>query len=406
MEERSLKITGTDKTFFNKLTSKLTKLLIPTKVGINGILVTMKRNALIKSFGALQNVKDYNKSELEKKYDKCYEAYLETLDKYILDSIYKKVKNNSASDYEKEALTKYYTVTSLKEKNFIEYKNRKQKYLIELDYEGVKLTKKQDVLQKYNEMYIDKMEGIFKAILKNYSIKIADNNSTYQTSKEGIYNQIFDTVEDYIQNVLPVKIKIGLDENLKTVLNEYEKYEQLNIGKLDKKDIIEKNTVLLGISRQLFTHSLPLVVATQCYEKLLKDARTLVQDTKITTKREKAYALLLFLIEDYNAKLLSTKVYWDNLDERDEFKTFWNRYNDICKQKEIDYIEYMKQKEILFIKNDLKKIKKEKIDYSQIKKYYIRKLLDYRVIRKIKDKPVSNGKYVGNIKVNLKVERS
>ena len=43
MEEKSLRITGTDKTFFSKLTSKLTKLLIPTKVGINGILITMKR---------------------------------------------------------------------------------------------------------------------------------------------------------------------------------------------------------------------------------------------------------------------------------------------------------------------------------------------------------------------------
>lgn len=406
MEEKSLRITGTDKTFFSKLTSKLTNLLIPTKVGINGILITMKRNALIKAYEALQKVKDYNKSELEKKYDKSYEAYLETVDKYVLDSIYKKVRNTTASEYEKEALTKYYEVTSLKEKNFIEYKNRKQKYLIELDYQGVKISKKHELLQRYNKIYADKMEGIFKAILKNYSIKIADNSGGYNASKEKIYNQIFQTVEDYIQNVLPVKISLGLDENLKTVLNEYEKYEQLNVGKLDQKDAIEKNTVLLGISRKLFTHSLPLIVAIQCYEKLLKDARTLVQDTKIATKREKAYALLLFLIEDYNAKLLSTKVYWDNLDERDKFKAFWNKYKEISKQKDINYIEYMKQKEILFIQNDIKKIKKEKLDYTQIKKYYIRKLLDYKAIRSLSDKAVSNGRYTGNIKINIKLERS
>ncbi len=47
--------------------------------------------------------------------------------------------------------------------------------------------------------------------------------------------------------------------------------------------------ILLGISRNLFTHSLPLVVAAeQCYMKLLKDARCLVQDTKIAAKREKS----------------------------------------------------------------------------------------------------------------------
>ena len=34
MEERSLRITGADKTFFTKITNTLTKILIPTKIGI------------------------------------------------------------------------------------------------------------------------------------------------------------------------------------------------------------------------------------------------------------------------------------------------------------------------------------------------------------------------------------
>ena len=34
MEERSLRVVGTDKTFFNKLTNTLTKFLIPTQIGI------------------------------------------------------------------------------------------------------------------------------------------------------------------------------------------------------------------------------------------------------------------------------------------------------------------------------------------------------------------------------------
>ena len=36
MEEKSLKITGTNTTFFNKITKTITKMLIPTKIGING----------------------------------------------------------------------------------------------------------------------------------------------------------------------------------------------------------------------------------------------------------------------------------------------------------------------------------------------------------------------------------
>ena len=46
MEERSLKITGADKTFFNRISNTITKILIPTKIGINGMLIKVKRNAL------------------------------------------------------------------------------------------------------------------------------------------------------------------------------------------------------------------------------------------------------------------------------------------------------------------------------------------------------------------------
>ena len=54
-----------------------------------------------------------------------------------MDSIYKKVKNNTASEFERDALARYYEVTSLKEKEYMDYKYRKQKYLLELDKESV-----------------------------------------------------------------------------------------------------------------------------------------------------------------------------------------------------------------------------------------------------------------------------
>ena len=395
MEERSLRITGTDTTFFNKLSKTITKMLIPTKIGINGMLISIKRNSLLKAF---ENYKvenaNYNTDELEKKYDTAYEAYLDALDKYVMDSIYKKVKNGTAEEFEKNAMSKYYEVTSLKENEYLEYKSRKQKYLIELDYEGIKCGNKAKLIQKYNEFYISKMDSLYKSILKNYSIKVADTTNIYDTAKEWIYTKIFYTLEDYIQNVLSLKIEIGYGDNLKDIMAEYEKYETYLVGKLDTKDSIEKNMILLGISRKLFTHSLPLIVAEQCYEKLLKDARTLVQDTKIAPKREKAYSMLINLIEDYNVKLLSTKVYWETPKQREAYKKFWNQYKEISKLKETDFIEYVKQKEILFIKDDMKKLNQGKTDYSKLQKYYKRKLVDYGVLKEIRNSYKSVGKYI------------
>ena len=401
MEEKSLRITGTDKTFFNKITKTLTKMLIPTKIGINGMLISIKRNSLLKAFEIYEDSEEnYDQKEAEKKYDVAYENYLEALDKYVMDSIYKKVKNNTASDFEKEALSKDYEVTSLKESEFVEYKNRKQKYLLELDNDGIQLSGKEKLIERYNQFYISKMDLLYKGILKNYSIKLADTMNTYESSKEWIYTKIFYTLEEYIQNILSLKIRIENDSVAKDVVKEYENYETYTVGKLDTKDNIEKNVLLLSISRKLFTHSLPLIVAIQCYEKLLKDARILVQDTKIATKREKAYSMLINLFEDYYAKLLSTKVYWENPKDREEFKTFWNKYKEICKLKETNFIEYIRQKEVLFIKNDMKKIKESntKTDYSKLITYYKRKLIDYGALRELKNAYISEGKYTKKLK--------
>ena len=239
------------------------------------------------------------------------------------------------------------------------------------------------------------MDSLYKSILKNYSIKVADTTNKYDSAKEWIYTKIFHTLEDYIQNILSLKLDTNYNNiNSKDIANDYEKYEAYTVGKLDTKDNIEKNMILLGISRKLFTHSLPLIVAEQCYEKLLKDARMLVQDTKIAAKREKVYGMLINLIEDYNVKLLSTKVYWETPKQREEYKEFWNKYKEISKLKETDFIEYVKQKEILFIKNDMKKIENSKIDYSKILKYYKRKLVDYGAMKELKNSCKSEGNYI------------
>lgn len=395
MEERSLRISGADKTFFNKITNTITKILIPTKVSLNSMRINSKRNSLLKAYDGY-NMPDLDadkKEALEQKYEQSYTAYLEVLDKYVLDSIYKKVKNDTASEFEKQALSKYYSIIQLKESEYIEYKYRKQKYLLELDNETVKLSNKDKLIDRYDNFYIQKMDQLYKAILKNYSIKLADTMSGYDSSKDWIYTKIFYTLEEYIQNVLTLKINISKDKKLEI---EYEKYEKFTVGKLDTRDTIEKNMVLLEISRKLFTHSLPLVVAEQCYTKLLKDARTLVQDTKMAAKRERAYSMLINLMEDYNIHLLSTKVYWEDQKQREEFKKFWNKYQEISKLKETDFIRYMREKEVLLIKEDMEKIQNSKQDYTKIKKYYKRKLVDYGAMRQIRLEKLTNKRYIKN----------
>jgi hypothetical protein len=388
MAERGLRVLEQDKTFFGKITGTITKLLIPTKVGINGLLIQAKRNNTLKAFENYtkdENNDETNKKEiLAKKYEDMYALYLESIDKYIMDSIYKKVKNDTATSFEKNALSKYYMIVHLKETQYMEYKYRKQKYLLELDYETIQTQNKEKLVKRYEAFYVSKMETLYKGILKNYSIQLADHLVTKERKNE-IYENIFQTLEEYIVNILPLKMEVDREENYKEILEQYDKFSTFLAGKLDERDIIEKKLILLGISRTLFTHSLPLIVAEQCYIKLLKDTRDLIINAKTDKKKNAAYEMLINLIEDYNIRLLSTKIYWDKPKQREEYKKFWEEYKVISKIKETDQVEYLKQKEILFIKNDLKAVNTNANKYEKIIKFYKQKLVELGVMKNLKN---------------------
>lgn len=405
MEERSLRVYA-DKTFFTKITSTLSKMLIPTKIGINGMLISIKRNNLLKAYENYEKDKENSekKEEIEKKYEDMYSLYLESIDKHIMDSIYKKVKNDTASDFEKDALAKYYEVIHIKENEYLEYKYIKQKYLLNLDYETVKNLDKPKLLERYKKLYLSKVESLYKGLLKHYSVKLADNLS-YQ-DKDMIYEKIFITLEEYIVNILPLKMEQDKENTMyKEILSEYDKFESFTVGKLDQNDGIEKKMLLLAISRKLFTHSLPLIVAEQCYIKLLKDTRSLIVDTKVARKKEKAYSLLIRLIDDYNIKLLSTKIYWDRPRDREEYQEFWNQYKEIEKLKEKDYIQYRTKKEILFVKADLQKIRKNENKYYKIIQFYKAKLVELGAMREIKNSYISDKNYKGKVQLEKILER-
>ena len=403
MEQRSLRVVSTNKNFFAKLTNTISKLLIPTKLGLNGLMITIKRNSLLKSFEVYTNTKEEgNKKEnLAKKYEDAYTLYLESIDKYIMDSIYKKVKNGSASDFEKNALSNYYEVIHLKQTEYIEYKYRKQKYLLELDYKTAKNENIKNI-ERYEKFYITKMEQLYKGILKHFSIQLADN-LTYQ-DKNIVYDKIFDLLEEYIADILPLKIKLDTTNTYKNIISQYEKFDRLTVGKLDMNDSIEKRMILLGISRQLFTHSLPLVVAEQCYIKLLKDLRHIMVTTKIKKKSNDAYNLLMELIEDYNIRLLSTKIYWDKPSDREEYKEFWNCYKKIQKIKDDDFEKYEIEKQALFIKADMEKLRKAKRNYNNIIKFYKNKLVELGKMRNLSNTCTTSDKIYSRSKREEKKE--
>ena len=391
MEERSLRIYNSEKTFFSNITNTINKLFIPTRIGINGMLISIKRNNILKSYDNLQEAKDQEKKEvLSKKLDDTYALYLEAIDKYIMDSIYKKVRNDVATEFEKEALSQYYVVTHLKETNYTEYKYRKQLYLIGLDYQNV-LTEKEKLVERYKRFYCTETESLYKGLLKHYSIRLADNIT--DAEKQDVYDKIFKVLEEYISNILPIKFEVEQNETYKDILDEFDNFDRFSVGKLDQNDVIEKNLILLGLSRKLFTHSLPLVVAEQCYIKLLKDARSLIVDTKVLRKQEKAYSLLIRIIEEYNVKLLSTKIYWEKPAQREEYKKFWDKYKKVEELKDKDYDEYVKQKEILFIRSDLEKVSTNENKYYKIIAFYKHKLVELGVMRNLRNSYVSEGKY-------------
>ena len=384
MQEKSLRVYQ-QKTFFSKIGSTISKLLIPTRIGINGVMISLKRNNVLKAYEALKSYdqEDLSKKEtLIKKYDDVFTLYLEAIDKYVMDSIYKKVKNKAATPYEEEALSKYYMVTHLKETQYLEYKYRKQKYLLELDYENLKQDKKEKILQKYEVFLIDKMDSLYKGILKNYSVQLADNLKVSANDKLEIYDKVFDTVEEYILNILNLKMKIQKDTIEPETLQKYDEYAKFLAGKPDAIDLLEKKMIILAISRKLFTHSLPLIIAEQCYQQLLNEIRSEMVHTQNEKKYKKAYKTLLALIEAYDVHLLSTKIYWEKPKEREAYKKFWAEWKNI---ENSDRKDKNVQKEILFLKHDLQVIRKDEKRYRLVIQAYLKKLVELGVMKELKN---------------------
>lgn len=384
MEQRSLRVVETNKTFLGKITNSISRLLVPTKIGLNSMMISIKRNSLIKAYinynEAQKGTNEEKKEQASKKFEDAYSLYLEIIDKNIMENLYKKVKNEIANNFEKEALAKYYFVVSLKDKHYLEYKYKKQEYLLKIDYETASNMKKESLLKAYKEFYVAKMDSLYKGLLKNYSVELTDNIKK-DMSSEKTYDKIFTTLETYVTEILP--IKISLNEENKKYQEEYEKYEEVSLGKLNDQEKILKNMVLIGISRKFFTHSLPLGATEGCYIWLMKSVRNTIVNETNKKRQEKAYEALIKIIEEYNIKILSTKVYWDDAEEKSQYKIFWDKYNELMKIEDDE--EKQKQKIILFLKEDLKKLYGNQNKYKKIIKLHKEYLTDLGAMKVLKN---------------------
>ena len=386
IEDRSLRIYDGKRTFFSKIGITFGKIFSPTRNGLNSFLIGMKRNAMIKNYKNAQKAEDDKKEKLQEKFEESYSLYLESIDQLIINTIYQKVKDGVATDFEKDALSKYYNVIHVKENDEIEYKYKKQQYLLDIDYNSLKEQHKEKIIDELDPIYLFEMEQIYKGLLKRYSIRLSENLTP--KDKDSVYSKIFDTLEEYVIDIVPMKEYDDAD-----LIKQFEKYSEFEVGKLDQVDIIRKRMILIGISRKLFVHSLPLIVAERCYKKLLKDTRALIVDTKIARKKENAFLLLMELIDEYNERLLSVKMYWDKPEEKRAFKEFDEERKILNGQKEqLDIHLYDVKKQIIYIRADMKALEKFGDKYYRILEYYRKRLVNLGDIKPLKNK-CKTGKY-------------
>ena len=96
--------------------------------------------------------------------------------------------------------------------------------------------------------------------------------------------------------------------------------------------------------------------------------------------------MLLDSIEEYVDNVLVKKSYWNTVTEEEEFKKFNTKWSELKKLARIDYDDFKNQREILFVKNDLKHIKKEKLKLDEVRKYYRDRMLQLHALRRLSTK--------------------
>ena len=97
MEQKSLRVLDTNKTFFSKITSTITKMLIPTKLSLNSMMISIKRNNLIKAYTNYSLAVEENDIDKKEILLKCLVDNTENF-KYLTDEIYVYYEQNNLNN--------------------------------------------------------------------------------------------------------------------------------------------------------------------------------------------------------------------------------------------------------------------------------------------------------------------
>lgn len=384
MSELQLKVVkNTDDGVIGKAILNFNRVLYSSGGYLYNIVISTKRNSVLHAYMNYLNydkISDENKrNSIERKYHKAYDNYMSTLEKYVVETIYNKVKKKTAMLKENKIMSQYYEINSLKGNEYVEYKHRKQVLLLDMDWDIIMSTKNDFYVQKYKNFYVDTMEQLYKSIMRHYAILLTDP----KVEGEQKYNKIYELIESYIKIVLPYTSE---SEDKQKILEAYKKYVMsVDVYSKQTYNTIKKKLILLELSRRLFLYSLPMIAAEECYVKLIKETRNTIVNTFIDADKFELYELLLDLIESYNVNVLSQKVYWDSPAIREEYNKFWEKFKELKKIERIDYDEYKRKREILFITYDIKLLKRSKKNYDDIKAYYRNRMKQIHGFRKLKN---------------------
>lgn len=369
----------TEEGFFGKAISNIGKAVYSSGSSLYTLLISTKRSSVLKHFAnysnAMEIVDESKRNSVVAKYEKVFENYLNALEKYITETIYTKMQKKVSNMEEDKIMASYYEINALKGVDHVEYKNRLQMLLLNMEWSSISATKTGKFLEKYKEFYLYNMEELYKASMRHSAILLANAKEGDQDK----YDVVYDLIENYIKNLLPI---LPENEQNKKVIEDYKKHV-LTLDSFAKKEYNElrRKLSLLGFGRILFVYSLPTIAAEQCYINIITAARTNLSNYFIEADKYEAYQVLLDAIEEYVDNVLVKKSYWNSVMEEEDFKKFNSKWSELKKLARIDYDDFKNQREILFVKNDLKYMKKEKIKLDEVRKYYRDRMLQLHALR-------------------------
>ena len=142
MAELQLKLVkNTDNGVFGKAINNFNKVLYSSGGGFFNIIINGKRNGVLKAYANFEDLQkqksEAKQKSISEKYEKSYEAYLASLERYITETVYTKVKKKVSSMKENNLLSEYYKVNSIKGTEYVEYRYRIQIMLLYMDWETI-----------------------------------------------------------------------------------------------------------------------------------------------------------------------------------------------------------------------------------------------------------------------------